>query len=98
MTHKFKAIVELSPNDVREIETKCSCDGEYTYIYDDVYDDVYLEEEFDEPKKKLPGGEFKKPDPELEPSIEPVSTLDLAKEIYFKPTKEQIEKMFKRVI
>jgi hypothetical protein len=38
MTHKFKALVELSPNDVREIETKCSCDGEYTYVYDDIYD------------------------------------------------------------
>ena len=53
------------------------------------YDDVYLEEEFDEPKKKLPGGEFKKPDPELEPSAEPVSTLDLAREIYPNSSKEQ---------
>ena len=38
MTHKFKALVELSPSDVREIETECSCDGEYTYVYDDIND------------------------------------------------------------
>jgi hypothetical protein len=38
MTHKFRAIVELAPNDRRGIDVECSCDGEYTYIYDDVYD------------------------------------------------------------
>lgn len=49
---------------------------------DEDFDDVAFEEEFDEPKKKIPGGEFKKPEPEVEPSSEPVSTLDIAKSIY----------------
>ena len=37
-----------------------------------------------EPKKTIPGGEFKKPEPEIEPltSNEQVSTLDLAESIY----------------
>lgn len=38
MTHKFRAIVELAPNDHRIVEVECSCDGEYTYVYDDIYD------------------------------------------------------------
>ena len=38
MTHTFRAIVELAPNDRRGIDVECSCDGEYTYIYDDIYD------------------------------------------------------------
>ena len=38
MTHTFKANIELAPNDIREIEVECSCNGEYTYVYDDIYD------------------------------------------------------------
>lgn len=37
MTHTFKANIKLAPNDIREIEVECSCNGEYTYVYDDIY-------------------------------------------------------------
>lgn len=65
--------------------------------------------DFTEHKKTIPGGEFKKPEPEVEPSQgEQVSTLDLADSIYAKQeakkkdlssasyAKEQADQSFKR--